>query len=88
MFCAVLDGVQENIASLLIPLRHIKAKVLVALALEPAGSFFLPAATAFVSSQRKTGECSVLDVDLKKATYSFLSIEPTVGAHLPLECSL
>jgi len=46
----------EDIASLPTPLRHSRAKALVALALEPARGFFLPAATAFVSSQRKTGK--------------------------------
>jgi hypothetical protein len=78
---------REDIASLPSLLRHLRTKALVAIALEPAGAFFLPAATAFLSSHRKTGESSMLDIDLVKASYSFLSIEPTAGAYLLLEYS-
>lgn len=65
---------REDIASLQTLLRHSRAKALVAIALEPARAFFLPAATASLSSRRKTGESSVLDIDLIKATYSFLAL--------------
>jgi len=78
---------REDIASLTIPLRHARAKALVALALVPTRVFFLPAATAFVSSQRKNGGSSMLDVGLKNASYSFISIKATAGTDLPLKCS-
>jgi hypothetical protein len=64
---------REDIPSLPTTPRHLRAKALVAIALEPT-RVFLPATTAFLSSRRKTWERSMLDVDLMKASYSFSAL--------------
>jgi hypothetical protein len=50
--------------------------------------FFLPAAIAFFSSRRFTGECSMLVIALRKANSSCYSISLTAGALLSTVCSL
>jgi hypothetical protein len=64
---------REDIPSLPTLARHSRAKALVAIALEPTRAF-LPATTSFLSSRRKTGERSMLDIDLMKASYSFSAL--------------
>jgi len=66
-----------------------KGRTLVALALEVARSyFFLQASITFLSSRRKTGEHSMLDVALKESSSSWLRIARTVENQLSLESYL
>ena len=71
------------------PLGRSSAEALVVLVLVAARVFFFfPAATAFLSYSRNTGDSSMLLIALIKASSSCLSIAPTARALLPLPSTL